>query len=116
MSDLPPAYQSLKDIYEQLPDKTKNQIKALTSISPDATVKSKLVRAVHQRVSDETFQDQLLEEVDALSSSVFQLAKAFEVIKAKLGTVGTLQYKTYRATWEEYQNVGRAHVHRTLTA
>ena len=106
MSDLPPAYQSIKDIYEQLPQEAKNEIKALASLSPDASITSKITIAVEQCTAGETFQDEFLEEVDALSNSILQLDKAFETVKAELETVGGPN-NHYRPTWEGYQRVRR---------
>jgi hypothetical protein len=102
MSDLPPAYQSIKDVYEQLPQETKNQIKALASLSAEASVRSKMLVGMEQWSAGETFQDEVLEEVDILSKSVLQLDKAFETIKAELETLGGPN-NHYRPTWEGYQ-------------
>ena len=106
MSDLPPAYQSIKDVYEQLPQETKNQIKALASLSAEASVRSKMLVGMEQWSAGETFQDEVLEEVDILSKSVLQLDKAFETIKAELETLGGPN-NHYRPTWEGYQRVRR---------
>lgn len=112
MTDLPPAYESLKDIYHTLPDGTKEEVKqlAFTDISP--SLKSKIVEAVQQKASDPAFQNMLLKEVEKLGNTVIELDKSFEDVRFKLGLVDQGSNRkdgkpttNFQATWEEYQKV-----------
>jgi len=111
MSDLPPAYDSIKElgVYDQLPVDVKNQLNSLTSIHPAAQTKAQ--EAIADEVSKSETTDKLMDEVKALGDSVLKVDEAFERVRINLGTVDSNDYKDsqgnpipkFQPTWVDYQ-------------
>ncbi|KIJ60872.1 hypothetical protein HYDPIDRAFT_43068 [Hydnomerulius pinastri MD-312] len=95
MSDLPPSYDSIKElgVFDQLPVDTKAQV------------------AIANEVSKSDTMDKLMDEVKALGDSVLKVDEAFERVRVNLGTVDKNDYKDkqgnpvpkFQPTWVAYQ-------------
>lgn len=73
--DLPPAYDSLKDIYDTLSDDAKKQLKMLASVTPSHSLRTKVIEAVHKKASDPKFKDDLVKEAELLGNTIQLLNK-----------------------------------------
>ncbi|KIK78496.1 hypothetical protein PAXRUDRAFT_323557 [Paxillus rubicundulus Ve08.2h10] len=111
MSDLPPAYDSIKElgVYDQLPVDVKNQLNSLPSIHPQAQAKAQ--EAIADEVSKSETTDKLMDEVKALGNSALKVDEAFERVRVNLGMVDENDYKDsqgnpvpkFQPTWVDYQ-------------
>ncbi|KAF9226019.1 hypothetical protein BS17DRAFT_867367 [Gyrodon lividus] len=111
MSDLPPAYDSIKElgVFDQLPADVKNQLNSLPSIHAQAQAKAQ--EAITDEVAKSDTTDKLMEEVKALGDSVLKVDEAFERVRVNLGVVDNNDYKDkdgnpipkFQPTWVDYQ-------------
>lgn len=111
MSDLPPPYDSISHIYKHLPHDSKRKVEELVSATLSVSskdVKSAVVKAIHEKLSDPAFQDKFAKEVETLCGNVLKLNRTFQEVNDLLGKVdaNSLPGSTkYQGTWNTYQQV-----------
>ena len=116
MTDLPPDYDTIRDlgVFDQLPWDIQAELLDLPTYSLSPSAKARADDAMIKHLEKGDTRKSLMEEVKALRDNAVKVDEAFERVRKGLGEVDANDYKDkdgklipkFQSTWEGYQKVG----------